>query len=403
MHRALIVLLALLLAPAAAFAALSSAGSPAGPSARPAQGEASRPFPTSSGAPAPSSDARFERVPDFAFARAGGGELTRADLEGTTWIAVPFFLRCAGPCPSITRDVAERIYPALEGTGVRIVSFSIDPAFDTPEKLAAYAEGLDVSLDRWSFVSAPDEETMHTFLGEGLKFAVDRDPDADDPGLAITHSTRMPVVDAEGKIAGWYEIADPGRDNPKGAPALPAEEAGPILDARIGLLVNRALAVAGLDASDGPAAPSAARSRIPLLNASLNGLSFLMLLCGIVAIKKGQKELHRMFMRAAFVASALFLGFYLYYHFAVLPISGGPTKYNGTGTAKTLYLVMLASHVLLAIVNLPMVLRTFWLAHKEDWDRHKRLARWTFPIWLYVSVTGVAVYLVLYPFNPPPV
>jgi uncharacterized membrane protein YozB (DUF420 family) len=107
-------------------------------------------------------------------------------------------------------------------------------------------------------------------------------------------------------------------------------------------------------------------------------------------------------MRSAFVVSAAFLSCYLYYHFAVLPISGGPTRFNGEGAAKAAYLLMLLTHVVLAVVNLPMVLRVFWLAHKEDWDRHRRLARWTLPIWLYVSLTGVLVYLVLYPFNPPP-
>ena len=132
----------------------------------------------------------------------------------------------------------------------------------------------------------------------------------------------------------------------------------------------------------------------------LNGLAFVLLSAGIVAIKRGHKEVHRLLMRAAFVASAAFLAFYLYYHFAVLPISGGPTRFNGEGAAKVLYLVMLLTHVVLAVVNLPMVLRTFWLAHREDWTRHKRLARWTFPIWMYVSVTGVLVYVVLYHLNP---
>ena len=94
--------------------------------------------------------------------------------------------------------------------------------------------------------------------------------------------------------------------------------------------------------------------------------------------------------------------FYLYYHFKVQPIQGGATPYNGTGAIKTAYLVMLLTHIVLAVVNLPMVLRTFWLAHKEDWERHKRLAKWTFPIWAYVSLTGVLVYLMLYPLNPPP-
>ena len=170
---------------------------------------------------------------------------------------------------------------------------------------------------------------------------------------------------------------------------MPLAEAEVLLDARFALIANRAKALA------------AGGSVIPLVNACLNGTAFLLLIAGFLAIKRGAKKQHELLMKLAFVVSAAFLACYLYYHFAVLPISGGPTRFNGEGPAKVAYLLMLASHVLLAVVNLPMVLRTFWLAHREDWDRHKRLAKLTLPIWLYVSITGVLVYLVLYQFNPP--
>lgn len=140
---------------------------------------------------------------------------------------------------------------------------------------------------------------------------------------------------------------------------------------------------------------------LPLVNAVLNGTATALLLFGLRAIKLGKRETHARFMRAAFVFSALFLASYVYYHTAVIPMYGH-TEFNAQGPIKTAYLVMLASHVLLAIVNLPMVLRTFWLAHKERWDSHKRWAKWTFPIWLYVSVTGVLIYLILYQWNPDP-
>jgi len=360
-------------------------------------------WPVSTGAPAPSSEDRFGPVPRFEFEAAGGGTVSRESLKGEVWIGVPFFLRCTGPCPSITRDLLERVYPELEGTGIRLVSFSIDPEFDTPAELASYMEDIGVDAARWSFLSTDEEEAMHEFVRDGLKVPLARNEGEDDPGLAITHGTRMPVVDAEGRIAGWYEIADPVLPRMDGRPGLPPAEAAALLDARFALMLNRARALAGLD-FDGPPAQeggAASRSRIPLLNAMLNGLAFVLLTAGIVAIKRGHKEVHRLLMRAAFIASAAFLAFYLYYHFAVLPISGGPTRFNGDGAAKVLYLVMLLTHVVLAVVNLPMVLRTFWLAHKEDWTRHKRLARWTFPIWMYVSVTGVLVYVVLYHLNPP--
>lgn len=137
---------------------------------------------------------------------------------------------------------------------------------------------------------------------------------------------------------------------------------------------------------------------LPAVNASLNALSALLLLAGLIAIRGGRRELHAGLMRAAFAASALFLCCYLYYHFVV--IAGEPTRYHGAGWRRPAYLALLGSHTILAVVNLPMVLRTLWLAHRERWDAHRRLARRTFPIWLYVSVTGVLVYVVLYHLNP---
>lgn len=139
----------------------------------------------------------------------------------------------------------------------------------------------------------------------------------------------------------------------------------------------------------------------PLVNALLNGTAAVLLVCGLVAIKAGAQRLHEQLMGAAFLVSAAFLTSYLIYHFGPQK-ELGPTEFHGTGALKTAYYALLISHVLLAVVNLPMVLRTFWLAHRRRFDEHRRLARLTFPIWLYVSVTGVLVYLALYPFNPPP-
>lgn len=341
---------------------------------------------TSSGSPAPRDPVRFEEVPDFAFEDSRGGTLNKEDLAGRTWIGVPFFLECTGPCPSITRDIASRLYPELEGTDVLIVSFSLDPERDTRETLDAYAQTLGIDRDRWLFLSAPKETDMHDFVRLGLRVPVQRDPSVEAAGESITHGTRMPVVDGQGRIAGFYELADPTL---AAQAPLGLEEAETLLDARFALIADRARAVAA-----GP-------SPIPLVNACLNGAATVLLLLGIAAIKGGARRRHELLMKLAFLVSAAFLACYLYYHFVVLPITGGPTRFHGTGVVKVLYLVMLASHVILAVVNLPMVLRTFWLAHREDWVRHRRLARWTFPVWLYVSVTGVLVYLVLYRFNPP--
>ena len=197
-------------------------------------------------------------------------------------------------------------------------------------------------------------------------------------GQSITHGTRLPVIDAEGRIAGWYECA-------RATFADTAE-----FEAALGALVDRAKALR--PRNDSP---------LPLINACLNAIAFVLLLQGLRAIRAGEKERHASLMRAAFVVSALFLASYLYYHL-VVQAEVGPRRFNGAGAAKVAYLVLLASHVILAMVNLPMVLRTLWLARKEDWERHKWWARRTLPLWLYVSITGVIVYVVLYPLNPTP-
>ena len=351
---------------------------------------------TSAGAPAPGDPTRFDAVPDFSFEERSGGTLTRVDLDGAPWVGVPFFLRCTGPCPSVTRDLRTRLHDQLADTDIRIVSFSVDPTKDTVESLRSYAASLEIDPERWFFVRCDDEAEMHRFLNDGLKVPVQRAEGATDPGLAITHGTLMALVDAGGVIAGWYDLADPSL----GENGIPLAEGEAILAARYELLIARARDLAGLPYAWGA---GAGKAWIPLVNACLNGTAFLLLIVGMVMIKRGKRSAHEHFMKAAFAVSAAFLGLYLYYHFVVLPISGGPTKFNGTGAAKGLYLGMLLSHVVLAVVNLPMVLRTFWLAHREDWERHRRMARWTLPIWMYVSVTGVLVYLVLYPFNPPAV
>ncbi|MCE9593259.1 MAG: DUF420 domain-containing protein [Planctomycetes bacterium] len=137
----------------------------------------------------------------------------------------------------------------------------------------------------------------------------------------------------------------------------------------------------------------------PLLNAVLNGTSAVLLVAGLVAIKRGRRELHERLMYTAVATSTAFLACYLYYHLAIA--RGRPTTFNAVGGAKTAYLALLLSHTILAVVNLPMILRTVYLARRERWDAHRKIAKITFPIWLYVSVTGVVVYVVLYHFNPP--
>jgi len=138
---------------------------------------------------------------------------------------------------------------------------------------------------------------------------------------------------------------------------------------------------------------------LPTLNACLNATAALLLILGFVLIKRGNRRAHGAVMIAATAVSAVFLAGYLTYHFAVVP-ELGHTPYNGEGALRVAYYGMLITHVVLAAVNLPLVILTLLHAWKQRWEKHRRLARITWPIWLYVSVTGVLVYLVLYRWNP---
>lgn len=131
--------------------------------------------------------------------------------------------------------------------------------------------------------------------------------------------------------------------------------------------------------------------RLPALNACLNGSSALLLLAGFLFIRRKNVPLHRACMGSAFALSVLFLVSYLAYH-AV----HGATRFPGTGWVRTAYFAILISHTVLAVVIVPLVLRTLTLALRGRFEAHRRIARWTLPLWMYVSVTGVVVYWMLY-------
>ena len=132
-------------------------------------------------------------------------------------------------------------------------------------------------------------------------------------------------------------------------------------------------------------------SDLPALNATLNAIAAAFLATGYLMIRRRQKTAHRRSMIAACVASALFLASYLVYH-----ANAGSKLYTGTGPLRLAYFFILGTHVVLAAVILPMAIVTLARALRGHFDRHKRLARWTLPIWIYVSITGVVIYLMLY-------
>ena len=132
-------------------------------------------------------------------------------------------------------------------------------------------------------------------------------------------------------------------------------------------------------------------AQLPQINALLNGICAVLLALAYAAVKSGRIQTHRALMLAALACSVLFLGSYLYYHAHV-----GHVRFRGQGPIRVAYFAILLSHTFLAVLNLPLIAWTLYLAWRERFSEHRRLASWVWPSWMYVSVTGVVVYWMLY-------
>ena len=142
---------------------------------------------------------------------------------------------------------------------------------------------------------------------------------------------------------------------------------------------------------------------LPAVNASLNGLSAMFLTAGYIFIRQKNKIAHRNCMMAAFVTSIVFLICYLTYHtYLGVVLHRGPTRFLEPQWFRPIYLAILLTHTVLAVVIVPMILITLNRARRQDFEAHQRIARWTWPLWMYVSVTGVVVYWLLYVKFPQP-
>ena len=140
---------------------------------------------------------------------------------------------------------------------------------------------------------------------------------------------------------------------------------------------------------------------LPAVNATLNGLSAVLLALGFFFIKRGNKIAHRNCMISAFCTSVIFLGCYLTYHgYLALVLHQGPTRFLNPPWFRPVYLTILLTHTILAAAIVPLILVTLHRARKQQFEAHKKIARWTWPLWMYVSVTGVVIYLLLYRIFP---
>jgi protein SCO1/2/putative membrane protein len=299
----------------------------------------------------------------FRLVERSGRAVTDADLAGRVWVAAFVFTRCPLSCPKIT-SVMKGLQGKFEGTGVKLVSVSVDPEHDTPEVLAEYARRFGADPDRWWFLTGPKAEVVglihDRFL---LPVEAASDDDRRAGAEAFSHSARLALVGRGNTVLGYFDSGD---------------------RAEVEALVARARRL--------DRAPPGWVRRLPAVNAGLNASCAALLGLGWVMIRTGRWRAHAAAMTAAVAVSSLFLGCYLVYHWFA-----GSVPFRGVGPVRLVYFTTLLSHTLLATFGVvPLVFLTVLQALRRRFDRHARLARVTFPIWLYVSVTGVVIYVMLY-------
>jgi protein SCO1/2/putative membrane protein len=303
-------------------------------------------------------------VAPFTLTDQDGKPFSPEQLRGKVWVAHFFYTACTQGCEKTIRTMKELQDRFRGKRDVAFVSVSVNPELDRPEHLAAFARDLGAEPGQWTFLSGPEADVYRVVM-DSFKQGVKRYPTAT-VGEQVTHSFRLLVIDRDGDIVGYIDGTDPENVEP--------------LIARI---------------------RSVARQRylLPAINAGLNGTAAILLVVGYLAIRRRREVLHKRAMLGALGVSAAFLALYLYFHLVIQ--AGQPTRFVGPEPVKTFYLVLLTSHTLLAVVATPLALYVSYQGLRDRRSRHVKVARWTFPIWLYVSVTGVVVYVMLYHLYPP--
>jgi protein SCO1/2/putative membrane protein len=313
-----------------------------------------------------------ETLGRFQLVERSGRSVTESDLMDRVCIVSFIFTRCQLSCPRIS-SVMKSLQERLQGSPVLLVSLSVDPEHDTPQILEAYARSFKADPARWWFLTGPRPE-IYELIQRRFRLSVSENPvpDPDGRSEAIAHSDRLALVE-RGRIVGLFDSSE--------ATALNS-------------LVSKARL---------RAAPAWVRT-LPSLNASLNGLCAVFLVLGWLQIRRGvpgsQAPLlsqprvrgHITCMILAVITSAVFLGCYLVYHY-----QAGSVPFEGQGLVRYAYFTVLLSHTVLATFGVvPLVILTLLRAWRRDFARHRSIAAVTFPIWLYVSVTGVMIYWMLY-------
>ena len=330
---------------------------------------------------------------DFSLIERSGRTITKADLDGRPWVAAFVFTRCTTTCPTISLEL-KKIHDKLNDSLAMFVSITVDPVFDTPEILTRYADIFARNSTRWLFLTGTREEVYQLVTrGFGMyakeMFGADRRP-----GFEVAHTNRVVLVNSDCIPVASF-LATRETDMLALQRILSGEAAFPE-PAGAAAIPYRTDAELNGDDETGQTLPPWLRA-LPSINAALNGVATILLCTGFVLIRRGRKMAHRNAMLWAFATSVTFLGFYLVYHFALKHYTGSSSReFAGSGAVRGVYLSILLTHVVLATLVPILALMTIYRAFRQQWDRHRGLARITFPVWLYVSVTGVIIYVMLY-------
>jgi protein SCO1/2/putative membrane protein len=327
-------------------------------------------------------------VPDFSLTERSGRTVTQSDLLGKVWIASFVFTRCTGPCPQVSATMAQLQSEFANRPDVVLVTFTVDPEHDDPRELRDYAEHFKADPERWLFLTGKEED-IYRLLRDGFHVPVQQNQGEDRrPGAEVMHSPKLVAVDRRGGIRGYF---DGIRDTRWPDPEPEFQNNLRRLRRTVTTLTQEGHIGASVD--------------FPRLNATLNAVSAALLLIGYSAVRRRLVRFHVVCMLSALAVSALFLASYLYYHIVIK--RGQVTSFQDQAVGapdwvRYVYLAVLRTHTVLAVCAVPLALYTAYQGLRGRLARHVRVARWTLPIWLYVSVTGVVVYWMLYRLYPPP-
>lgn len=369
-----------------------------------------------------------DEIAEFHLVDQNGDPVTRETMLGEQWIANFIFTRCPFQCPATSRKIME-LNQELRDVPVRFVTITVDPEHDTVPIMAEFASIWKATPPRWRFCTGKPEDVTKLIRTGFRVTAWENFGTARLPGMEFAHSDHLIHIGPDGRILGRYsgtvdaELVTLARvvkgeiETPKKHQPATIQQIAELEARKAEMLKQNALRAGGRNGVANPLAnlPRWARA-LPTTNAMLNALAGLLLIQGYAAVKLGKFKAHKQLMLWAFLISVLFLVSYLSYHTALHYYTGTHGKqFEGTGVLRGIYFFVLITHVVLAAavpVLAIITIRTGLKAYPEgrsleelaslthERKVHKRWAWITFPIWLYVSVTGVIIYVMLYRLPP---